>query len=641
MSARNRNLVLAVTLLTLSITAAAQFTTAPGSPFAVGSDAASIAVGDFNGDGNLDLAVGSVASQNVTIFLGNGAGGFSAGTPVAAGLFPYSVAVGDFNGDGKLDLVVADTSSNTVTVLLGNGTGRFSPAAGSPFAAGPDPFSLAVGDFTGSGKLDLAVANAGHDVTVLLGNGTGGFGYAPGSPFVAGSDPDSIVVGDFNGDSKLDLAVANARGNNVTVLLGDGTGGFSPAPGSPFAAGANPTSVAVGDFNGDGKLDLAVTNAGSNGVTVLLGNGSGGFSPAPGSPISVGSLPYSLVVGDFNGDNNLDLAVANTISNSVTVLLGNGSGGFSAAPGSPFAAGSEPYAIAVGDFNGDGKPDLAVTSYYGTVTVFLNTFSYTCTNTAAPVITSVNSASFFGGHSFFTSGSWLEIKGANLANPNDPRLLAATNRGQWRLSDFNGVNAPTVLDGISVSINGEPAYVWYLSPAQLNVQAPEEPATGNANITVTNCKATSAPWTLTYLATAPGLLAPPNFNLGGTQYMVATFASDGAYVLSTSAGATLGLNSRPAQPGDLIVAYGVGFGDVTPSILPGIIVQKANSLVNPVTFSFGSANAALTYSGLAGGFIGLYEFYITVPPGLATGDYEITVTQNGARVPQTMFLTVN
>ena len=165
-----------------------------------------------------------------------------------------------------------------------------------------------------------------------------------------------------------------------------------------------------------------------------------------------------------------------------------------------------------------------------TVTQASGQTAYTCTNTAPPVITSVDSASSYGGYSYFASGSWLEIKGTNLADPADPRLTAAANPGQWTSNDFSGANAPTSLDGISVSINGKPAYVWYLSPTQLNVQAPEDSATGNVAITVTNCKATSLPFTFARKALAPGFLAPPNYTAGGTQYMVATFASDGAYV---------------------------------------------------------------------------------------------------------------
>jgi virginiamycin B lyase len=265
---------------------------------------------------------------------------------------------------------------------------------------------------------------------------------------------------------------------------------------------------------------------------------------------------------------------------------------------------------------------------------------FVCTNTTVPVISSIDSASAYGGYPYFASGSWLEIKGTNLADPADPRLTAATNPGQWTAADFTGSNAPTALDGVSVSINGKPAYIWYLSTGQLNVQAPEDTATGNVAIAVTNCKASSSPIMFARRTLAPGFLSPSNYAASGTQYLVATFASDGAYVLNTSTGASFGLNSRPAKPGDVIVAYGIGFGDVTPSILPGVIVGLSNALVNPIAVSFGSTPAALSYSGLAGSFVGLYEFYITVP-SLANGDYQINVTQAGIAVPQTMYLTVH
>jgi hypothetical protein len=162
---------------------------------------------------------------------------------------------------------------------------QFTEATGSPFPVGELPGSVAVGDFNGDAKPDLAIANWGRaNVTVLLGDGKGGFTAAPGSPFTVGSCPNSVAVGDFNGDGKPDLAIANGGADSVTVLLGNGTGGFTEAPGSPFAAGSWPDSVAVGDFNGDGKPDLAIASESSNNVTVLLNSYSGSATPTPAKP---------------------------------------------------------------------------------------------------------------------------------------------------------------------------------------------------------------------------------------------------------------------------------------------------------------------------------------------------------------------
>ena len=194
----------------------------------------------------------------------------------------------------------------------------------------------------------------------MLGTGNGGFTNVPGSPFTVGGGTTGVAVGDFNGDGKPDLAVTNATSNNVSVLLGTGNGSFTNAPGSPFAVGLTPVRIAVGDFNGDSKLDLVVGNANGNSVSVLLGTGNGSFINAPGSPFAA-SNPDGIAVADFNGDGKLDLVVANAVANNtVSVLLGNGNGTFTAAPGSPFAVGGNPQGVAAADFNGDGKPDIAV-----------------------------------------------------------------------------------------------------------------------------------------------------------------------------------------------------------------------------------------------------------------------------------------
>jgi len=229
------------------------------------TNAASVAVGDFNSDFKVDLAVANYDAQTVSVMLGTGNGTFEAAVDYAAGALPVSVAVGDFNGDGKLDIAAANAQSGDVSVLLGNGDGTFQAAL--TFAVGGGPASVAVGDFNGDGKLDLAVANAGdRTISVLVGNGDGTFQAALN--FAVGGGPGSVAVGDFNGDGKLDIAAANAQSDDVSVLLGNGDGTFQAA--LNFAVGSGPGSVAVGDFNGDGKLDVAVVNHDSGTVSVLL-----------------------------------------------------------------------------------------------------------------------------------------------------------------------------------------------------------------------------------------------------------------------------------------------------------------------------------------------------------------------------------
>jgi hypothetical protein len=277
--------------------------------YGAGSNPSSVAVGDFRDDGKLDLVVANDGSDNVSILLGNGDGTFQAAVNYGVGSAPTSVAVGDFNGDGKLDLAVVNELSNNFSILLGNGDGTFQAAVN--YGAGLSLFSVAVGDFNGDGKLDLAVASGGSDyVSVLLGNGDGTFKTAV--QYVAGLEPISVAVADFNGDGKLDLAVANYESNNVSILLGKGDGTFQIAV--DYGIGtenypATPGSVAVGDFNGDGKLDLVVGGVESDNVSVvsvLLGNGDGTFQAAVNYGAGAGQT--SVAVGDFNGDGRLDLA---------------------------------------------------------------------------------------------------------------------------------------------------------------------------------------------------------------------------------------------------------------------------------------------------------------------------------------------
>lgn len=375
------SLVVILAPMALSCQAQSQrpmFTPAPGSPFTVGRQPGDIAVGDVNRDGKLDIVTANTGSNDVTVLLGNGKRGFlrAPGSPFDAGPAPHLVALGDFNRDDKVDLALTSHDSNDVIVLFGNGRGGFAFAPGSPFPAlrgtRPHNHGLVLGDVNRDGNLDITTANQdASSVSVLLGNGKGGFTPAPSSPVPVGREPYLHGLGDVNGDGTLDLITPNVRGNNVTVLLGNGKGGFTAAPGSPYPVKHRPYFVAVGDVNGDHKLDLITTHDDITLVSVLLGDGSGGFARAPGSPFDAGQRGWKVALGDVNRDGRMDL-VTGTSGSAVAVLLGDGTGSFTPAPGSPFVVGRGPWGVALGDVNGDGKLDLlTANSDSNNVTVLL------------------------------------------------------------------------------------------------------------------------------------------------------------------------------------------------------------------------------------------------------------------------------
>lgn len=344
-----------------------------------------IATLDVNGDGKPDLVVAgssgtTAAKGSLTILLNHGDGTFPAGVPNPTAINPGTAVVGDFNGDGKPDIAVTSvTNTNGVTgtpvsgaisALLGNGDVTFKTHRDSPTQN--FPLAIAEGDFSGDGIPDLvAIENtpAGSQILATwIGNGDGTFTEVPG-PSLTGMN--SVAVGDFNKDGKLDVAAVGINQTNVFVFLGNGDGSFA-AP-TTYAVGAMSTSppnhnVLTGDFSGDGKLDLAVAT--DNGIAILLGNGDGSFQTSTLLPPIAPSAPEEelLALADFNGDGKLDI-LRSTGNNIIEVALGNGGGTFKSIAGYQLVSTLNAGAVVVGDFNGDGKPDVALVGQSQAMTI--------------------------------------------------------------------------------------------------------------------------------------------------------------------------------------------------------------------------------------------------------------------------------
>ena len=515
----------------------------------------------------------------------------------------------------------------TITTLAGNGSAGFSgDAAAAVNAQLNQPLGVAVdasGNLHIADQINCRIRKVTPDGTISTLAGNGSIGYAGDGATATSAqlnNPAGVAV-----DSAGNVYIAD-YGNNrirkvasgtITTAAGSVTGGYAGDGGAATSAQIQqPSGVAV-----DAGGNFYFADAGNNRIRMVAAAKTAIITTVA----SQLSAPRGVAV-DAAG--NLYIADTNShrirkVANGVmTAVAGNGVGGY-AGDGGPATSAqlNFPRGVAV-----DAAGNLYIADTQNSVIRLLTPIPQ-----PVPAISSggVVSAGAFGAFTSVAPGSWMEIYGS---------ALAANSRG-WVAGDFNGVNAPTSLDGTKVTIGGQAAFIDYISPGQVNAQVPSNVATGPQQITVTTAGGTSAPYTVVVNSTQPGLLAPPLFNIGGTQYVAAVFPDNVTFVLPP--GAIPGVASRQAKPGETIIIYGVGFGPVIPDIPAGRIVHESNTLATvPFQISFGPAAVTPSYAGLAQTYAGLYQFNVVVPSVAKSDAVPLTFTLGGVSGTQTLYTAV-
>jgi hypothetical protein len=597
-----------------------------------------VVVGDINGDGRPDLAVAtsreSPTLSEVTILLGNGDGTFRK-LPNGVETTPsaYALALGDVNGDGRLDLAVTNRLSESISIVLGNGNGTFRPQ--TTVAVGSGPRSVALADFNGDGLLDLAASSTTKFASVRLGNGDGTF--RPLQTFSTGRYSSALVVRDMDGDGRLDLAVANQDDNSTGVLLGNGDGTFQPQ--TTFAAAptpnqAHPNALAVGDVNADGKPDLV--SVAMNMVHVRTSDGAGGFAAA--NTYTAGVRLRSISLADFNGDGKVDLALGTVNASGVSVLLGNGDGTFR--PQQTFFAGYNAHKVAVGDFNGDGRPDIATSISGRSVSVLRNAGAGNFTGESytiyqfptTPLVSLSRGSGVYNGAPFAaTSAAAVGVNGAVLASLGDASLEISyysgtgvsgtplpappTNAGTYTAVARWSSNNPDYLSAVSAPVT------FTIAPKTVtidNVTANDKVYNGTPAATLNVSAATlvgTVPGDAVNLSTANATAAFANANAGVNKSVsVSGFTIAGAQAanyqlvqpsLTASillAATTTGLSLAPLSPQPLYTPLTLT-ATLSPTVTAGGKVQFKDGTVDlgapqTVTLVGGVPTATLTISSL-------------------------------------------
>ncbi len=644
---------------------------APGSPYSAGVQPRVAATGDFNGDGLPDLALldyGNLTNNSALIILlatKNGALVPSPGNPISVatynGINYTSLVVADFNRDGNLDIATANIYG--LDVWLGNGNGGFAPAPASPIdTTGLGLLGasvLGVGDFNRDGRPDLLVVSGtqASDVAILLGNGDGSFTMAQGIPITIGAAGNSLTVADFNQDGNLDVALTSVLNNQVIVLLGDGTGRLQSDLKGPFLTGFLPLSIVHGDFNGDGKVDLVVANETS--LTVLLGDGTGGFAAQPDIGLAGAYDLRSLAVGDLDGDGKLDLAVSNSDSpiSNVFVLLGDGTGSFEPAASGPVNSPGSPFAVALADFNNDGRLDIAVSNADGgTVSVFLGAStavsSLALTTSSAPTV----AVPFPLTANVNTSGFRVPTGSVTVAE-------AATLIGTQSLIDGSAVFQTTLstagFQALSATYSGDAGTLGSASPGltidvaqgsqTISFPAPPRHSYGDPPFAVTASSSSGLPVTITVVS-GPATIAGNVVTLTGVGLVVLQASQPGNanYLPAPSIEQNLQIAAPLLQLESVVNAASYSVGSFAPdsfAVVFGVDLASPATASGGLTPNLGGSSIQVTdASGNTAGALLYYaspaQMNFLLPSSLSPGKGTLTLTtQAGDSVTTAVSIT--
>jgi uncharacterized protein (TIGR03437 family) len=603
------------------------------------------------------LSIGQITpSFKISTFAGNYTSGFSGDGSAASSAelaSPFAVAV-DKSGNvyiaDQFNNRIRKVSGGSISTVAGNGTSGYTGDGSAATSAElSDPEGIAVDS---SGNLFISdtsncvirkVTTSGT-ISTIAGNNSTGCGYAgDGAAATAAqiNHPSGIVV-----DSKGNIYFADTSNNIIRIVTTDGninTFAGNYGAGIGFTGDGGPaTSARLNNPEGlalDSSGNLYIADGNNNRVRVV--------SAATGIITTVAG---SSTLGSYSGDGGLatkaklntpkgvtldsvgNLYIADTYNARIRVVAPSGIISSVAGNGATGAGGDGQLATTASLYFPTG---VAVDSLSSNIYIVDNQNNVIRLLTVIPATPSIYSngvvsASAFGKLPGVAPGSWIEIYGTN---------LAVDARG-WGSADFNGVNAPTSLDGTKVTIGGQPAYVDYISAGQVNAQVPSSVTAGSQQLVVTTPYGASTGYTVNVNTTQPGILAPASFVVNGNQYVAALF-SDGTTFVAPP-GSIPGVTSRQAKPGEVITIYGVGFGMVTPNIPAGQIVQQSNTVAAPVSFQFGGTAATSNYSGLAPTQVGLYQFNVAVPNVANSDLLPLTFTLGGSAVStQTLYTAVH